>query len=338
MIINDLLDEPLFQYQPITHIENLDNWPEILQREMNCCGDDDYAYHLSKLLPEHTYQSFQPDQQNRIDFLGLGDLIDSFSPFNSLEGRPFTTEVELALKQACHELPHIPGTWPHLLQVIEHKQQDPGPVDKAIESLDSYEWTTRFAACYALIAMGAVAIEPLAQMSPNKFGPVPNLSRWLLKSIAFESTTRLSAKSSQLMCGNCLVRRCSLHNHDNFLKTIDVDYYACSYCGQSREFADIQCVTVLDSIQNCTVNYTNNCLRIYWPIYATPFDFDWVEIINATDEEVERFAVHVGNDTDDVRQPKYKEMTCYLSPTCQLSLNTQRILENTFGQIEVLDE
>jgi hypothetical protein len=36
------------------------------------------------------------------------------------------------------------------------------------------------------------------------------------------------------------------------------------------------------------------------------FDFDRVEIQQATDEEVERFAVQVGNDTDELSDPVIK--------------------------------
>jgi hypothetical protein len=64
------------------------------------------------------------------------------------------------------------------------------------------------------------------------------------------------------------------------------------------------------------------------------FDFDRVEIIQATDEEVERFAMQVGNDTDPVRQPRYAQMHCLIAPDCRLSENSLRILRNFFGEVE----
>jgi hypothetical protein len=63
------------------------------------------------------------------------------------------------------------------------------------------------------------------------------------------------------------------------------------------------------------------------------FDFDEVEIVRATDQDVERFAIQVGNDTDPIRQPRYKQMQCIISPNCDLSVNTRRILERTFGTV-----
>jgi hypothetical protein len=57
-------------------------------------------------------------------------------------------------------------------------------------------------------------------------------------------------------------------------------------------------------------------------------------IIHASDEEVERFAVQVGNDTDPVRQACYPKMICILNPANDLSENTRRILVRTFGVMQ----
>ena len=64
------------------------------------------------------------------------------------------------------------------------------------------------------------------------------------------------------------------------------------------------------------------------------FDFDRVEIVQATNEEVERFVMRVGNDTDSFRKPRYEEMRCIVDSECQLSKNTFRILEHMFGRVE----
>jgi hypothetical protein len=63
------------------------------------------------------------------------------------------------------------------------------------------------------------------------------------------------------------------------------------------------------------------------------FDFDKVEIVSATDEEVERFAVKVGNDTDPFRQPHYKTMRCLVAESCNLSKNSIRVLQQMFGEV-----
>ncbi|MEJ2556606.1 MAG: hypothetical protein P8186_10325, partial [Anaerolineae bacterium] len=58
-----------------------------------------------------------------------------------------------------------------------------------------------------------------------------------------------------------------------------------------------------------------------------------VEIILATDEDVERFAIQVGNDTDPYRKPRYRQMPCIVKPGCELSENTWRVLDSLFGQV-----
>ena len=75
-------------------------------------------------------------------------------------------------------------------------------------------------------------------------------------------------------------------------------------------------------------------MRANWLKYKTLFDFDMVEIINATDEDVERFVVQVGNDTDQTRKKRYKNMDCIVGLNCNLSENTIRILQRTFGQVK----
>ena len=64
------------------------------------------------------------------------------------------------------------------------------------------------------------------------------------------------------------------------------------------------------------------------------FDFDTVEIVRATDEDVERLAMNAGNDTDPVRKARYAHVHCVIAPECRLSENSLRVLEQVFGQVE----
>jgi hypothetical protein len=78
-------------------------------------------------------------------------------------------------------------------------------------------------------------------------------------------------------------------------------------------------------------------LRINWLQRQTLFDFDQVEIVRASDEDVERFAAQVGNDTDSWRQARYRQMHCLIRPGCQLSENTVRILRALFGEVRTAE-
>ena len=84
-----------------------------------------------------------------------------------------------------------------------------------------------------------------------------------------------------------------------------------------------------------TQNQEENLLRVNWLQRQELFDFDWVEIIQATDEDVEDFAMQVGNDTDDWRTSRYRQMRCLISADCKLSENTMRILRDLFGEVSI---
>ena len=92
-------------------------------------------------------------------------------------------------------------------------------------------------------------------------------------------------------------------------------------------------MAVLDTEIGVEPLQQNGTVRINWLAHRELFDFHSVEIGQASDEDVERFAVQVGNDTDPFRRPRYKQMQCVVGPTCRLSENTLRILERIFGEV-----
>jgi hypothetical protein len=92
-------------------------------------------------------------------------------------------------------------------------------------------------------------------------------------------------------------------------------------------------IAVLDSAWAAERDQANGLLRVNWLQRRELFDFDHVEIVRASDEDVERFAVQVGNDTDPYRKPRYRQMACFIGAECALSENTLRVLDHTFGQV-----
>jgi hypothetical protein len=117
---------------------------------------------------------------------------------------------------------------------------------------------------------------------------------------------------------------------------IPITYYGCRICGQSREYFYLPqgVVAVLDTSWGKVQAEEDGLLQVNWLIHRTLFDFDRIKIIQATDEDVERFAVQVGNDTDPFRRLRYQQMSCVVGSECRLSENTIRILERMFGQVE----
>jgi RNase P subunit RPR2 len=185
-----------------------------------------------------------------------------------------------------------------------------------------------------VVRVGGKAI-PLLLEKRMLGGYLKEVSNQLLHDIAKETKLRLSHESNQLYCKKCLVA-CSLIAIP-LPQQLDVHYYGCRNCGQSREFIKSdQVVAILDNQSQTEYLQQKNILRVNWIVRRELFDFDQIEILHVTDEEVERFAVQVGNDTDPERKPRYKSMRCKISSTCELSENTMRILARMFGEVAVI--
>ncbi|HOS44761.1 MAG TPA: hypothetical protein PK794_13815, partial [Armatimonadota bacterium] len=58
-------------------------------------------------------------------------------------------------------------------------------------------------------------------------------------------------------------------------------------------------------------------------------------IVHATDYDVERFCIMVGNDTDARRISRYRRMAVTVAAACDLSENTLRILRSRFGRVAI---
>ncbi len=149
-----------------------------------------------------------------------------------------------------------------------------------------------------------------------------------------QNTNQLEHRFSRLTCPQCLTRY-TKHNIQHHLLANVLIYYGCRVCHQSTDFIESQTVAaILDNSGETKVCQQEGVLWVNWSIERTLFDFDVVKIKQANDEEVERFAMQVGNDTDPVRKASYKKIRCLVSAECDLSENTLRILERMLGQVE----
>ncbi len=250
------------------------------------------------------------------------------------QGQPPVKKVEWALRQAQTHHPPAKQVWDEplrLLDEVRKKQLDP---NQLIAKLESDDWKERFAAGHALIAIGGEATETLQELATDQTNPLWETVVWLLASIERDTTNQFAWRVNHTLCPHCLVR------YD--ARSVDValgvsfTYYGCRVCGQSRDFLDLPrgTVAVLDNMWPDEQNKQDDLLQVNWLVRRTLFDFDWIEIINATDEDVERFAIQVGNDTDPFRRDRYSQMHCILSRNCRLSENTMRILQRMFGQMK----
>jgi hypothetical protein len=187
-----------------------------------------------------------------------------------------------------------------------------------------------------ILTWGGEAVPALQQLASNNNHALHKIAPHLLRDIASETTQRLRFQAGFLYCPRCLT-----HYEERKIKLSwwqTITYLGCRACGQSREvLSGEQLVAMLDGDIGLKTYKRNGNLHVNWLEHRQMFDFDKIEIRHATDEDVERFAVQVGNDTDPVRKPRYKKMRCVVSPECELSKNTMRILEQMFGEVAVMD-
>jgi NADH-quinone oxidoreductase subunit J len=78
-------------------------------------------------------------------------------------------------------------------------------------------------------------------------------------------------------------------------------------------------------------------VRVNWLSHQVLFDFDSVEIIDATVEDVQRFVNQISHDTDDWRNSRYRQMNCRIEPGCVLSADTMQVLRDMFAAVSVAE-
>lgn len=185
-----------------------------------------------------------------------------------------------------------------------------------------------------LLALGGEAAPALQELVEIADPELERTAGQLLQGIARDTEQRLSWRADQLLCPRCLARfgahKVSLSRWQG------LTYYGCRLCGQSRVYFQMRVVARLDREMQPDWTEGDGLIQVNWLARRTLFDFDAVAIARASNEEVERFAVQVGNDTDPLRQPRYGQMRCAVTADCGLSDNTLRILQHTFGGVEVI--
>ena len=187
-----------------------------------------------------------------------------------------------------------------------------------------------------VLAWGGEAVPALQAIAASDGHVLKSIAAQLLRDIGTETTQRLGRQAGLLVCPRCLT-----HFEAQTIRLSwwqSVAYCGCRSCGQSRETLHSErLIAMLDNDIALESYSQNGDLHVNWLERRHIFDFDEVQIVRATDEDVERFAVQVGNDTDPVRKPRYETMRCVLSSGCALSENTVRILERMFGEVVVVN-
>jgi hypothetical protein len=201
------------------------------------------------------------------------------------------------------------------------------------QAFRSPNWIERLTARWALIRRGHEAVEPLRTLAADQTSRFRDVALWLLAGIEASTTQKFAGRLDQILCPHCLAR---FGRHAvEILWGISFTRYGCRVCGQDQKvLEDVpRIVAVLDADWPKANRLHKGVLRVNWLQRRSLFDFGVVEIVQASDEQVERFAVQVGNDTDPLRRARYPKMACVIRPGCELSENTIKILQRTFGQV-----
>jgi hypothetical protein len=314
------------------------DWQATLWREWHFCHDEEYATQVYKLISGWAAHLSETD-----------DLEE--------QGRPYATQVEVALQQACQARPRATYRWDKWLKRLKQARGRSLADHALLTQLQERHWAERFIARHLLVDRGGEVVAELQDLTQadvsnlrirasrlleligleaaqNQATKTRATALWLLESIGFETAQRLASDAPNLLCPTCLVR-CGLIVYKAAIGLNLTTYYGCKACGQSRTFRpkDKAVVAVLDETSTVEQVEQPNQIRRAWLKQRLLFDFDWVEIIQARDEAVERFAVQVGNDIDPFRKPRYPTMCCHISPACHLSANTLKVLDSIFGEV-----
>ncbi|OPZ85989.1 MAG: hypothetical protein BWY76_01163 [bacterium ADurb.Bin429] len=92
-------------------------------------------------------------------------------------------------------------------------------------------------------------------------------------------------------------------------------------------------VAVLDDDMADAVLVTRGMARVNVRHYDALFDFDRVEVGQASDYTIEQFCMRAGNDTDPVRAPRYRALPVTVRAGTGISENALRVLDHVFGTV-----
>ena len=249
-------------------------------------------------------------------------------------GRPSLLEIEAAIRQGCLAHPRRAKPWRKLLKRLTNLRQNPPPIPKLVRDLQQGHWTRRFLARHILGAIGGEAIPHLVEIAQSDQSALQETSLWLLRNIKEETTRRISPQAGDTLCTDCLVS-CVEHSVRGAVGK-RMTFFGCRNCRQSRRLVDpsIQVVAVLDSGWEPLRARVDGTLWVN-VLRATPLiEFDGVKLLQATDQQIESFAMQIRNDTDSIRQAHYQRAVCTVGAGLQLSENSRRLLSATFGRVD----
>ena len=260
-------------------------------------------------------------------------------------GKDIAPSKENALKQAeveqlldrCRPLTDSPilfRTDEDFIAYTYLSRQAPAPAETLDPILDTL---IDLSLAHSMMMMMGGSVIPMLVTAVKHDKRRKALASRLLKDIVIRGPKMSPAELERMLCLDCITR--FGRQQIRVSPLIVITYYACRSCGRGHRAEEVdQVVVVLDQtlhqVSSLLQRDQNKRLYVNWTAQAELFDFDAVHIWQADDELVERFAVQVGNDTDEFRRRRPAKIDCTISANGHLSENSRRILRHTFGQIK----
>ena len=143
---------------------------------------------------------------------------------------------------------------------------------------------------------------------------------------------KVKRQAGSLLCGDHFTR----FEKKKVEGSPGMHYFACRHCGETvHAVLGHEIVAVLDCSMSDRFRSNRVTARVNWLQRQTLFDFDRVEIVQASIKEVERFCIEVRNDGDASRAQRYRSMRCTVARACNLPELTMRTLHRIFGEVIV---
>jgi len=112
------------------------------------------------------------------------------------------------------------------------------------------------------------------------------------------------------------------------------DSCVCRVCGKSSRYEGIKKVVGVLDHSGSYPQQKGAVLRVNWLAKKLPFDFDRVEVVEATDTEVEEFVRQMRYQAELRTQKRLPKMSCVVNAQCRFEReNTVTLLRQTFGSM-----
>jgi hypothetical protein len=241
--------------------------------------------------------------------------------------RPSAAAVENAVRHLGAQ------AWSLPLSRTDERRQNPGPLPALLAGLDSLDWVKRFAIRHTLVGLGGEVVDLLVGRTLSGSPAQRREAAWLIESIALRTWERLGPTPRHWLCLRCLVH-CSEHRA-MLPRQRPCTYYGCRSCKQSQEVRSWtgRIVAVLAADRAEVHWQEGNTFWVNWLRRRELFDFERVEIVQATDEQVEGFLMQLRHRGAAFEIPPLSQVPCTVAPGCELSGNTMRNLRFLFGNV-----